>query len=110
MIFKSKGKLKKLFNNLNLLLWNAYDSENHFSQKGICVDREILNTYNLLYKPFYFGEDNEFSINLISNNGSPPINSNTIVKDLFTACGKRTHMLKLFKSFKKRQWLRKGKG
>ena len=53
-------------NNLDLLLWNAYDADNYFSQKGICVNRTILNQYNLLYKPFYFGEDNEFLINLIA--------------------------------------------
>lgn len=69
--FENKDSLEQMYNkiasnNLNLLLWNAHDSENCFCQKGICVNREILNTYNLLYKPFYFGEDNEFLINLIS--------------------------------------------
>lgn len=70
-LFIDKHSLNKLYNeinnpNIDLIEFTSYSKDN-VQKSSFMVKRKVLEQNNLLYKPFYFGEDREFYFNLIAH-------------------------------------------
>lgn len=85
-LFIDEKALENIYNKINnkysLVEWSAYSSENK-SQINYCVNRDVLNNNNLLFKNIFFGEDNEFYIRLGSLINQNEIYSYNNLKNIF---------------------------